>query len=108
MSNPFKWDSIPLINYVCNCDSGVFDEFQKQLIEFHRSHSLRKVDWHKRRLGPSKTTWTGECRFHVWEGKDWRVFVNNGHGASFEVRVGLTIKRAFAAWNDYRKQMGLE
>ena len=110
MKNPFKWESTPIINYVCNCDYDVtiYDKFQRQLMEFHHSHSLKKVEWHKRRLGPSKTTWTSECRFHVWEGKNWRVFVNNGHGASFEVRVDLTIKQALAAWDDYRKQMGLK
>ena len=43
----------------------------------------------------------------IWEGDNWRVFASNHHGISFEVREGLVPDAALAAWQDFRKKIGL-
>lgn len=102
MSRITDWDTTPFINHVFaagkgGCHSDVLD----QVKEMH-SKMRPSVDAHKKLLGKQDYCWNGEYRFWVWEGTDWRVFCSNIQGTSFEVREGITIERAFAAWEDYR------
>lgn len=102
------WDSTPLINYSNTsddreCFSELIEEFKDMHLKMRPS-----VDAHKKALGKQDYCWTGEYRNWVWEGTDWRVFCNNIQGTSFEVREGLTLKRAFLAWDDYRVKVGLK
>lgn len=102
------WDSMPLINYSNMTDDR---EIMKRLLdEMTPMHQKMRpsVDSHKRALGKQDYCWNGSQRFWVWEGANWRVFCNNVRGTSFEVREGITLEEAFAAWDDYRVKVGLK
>lgn len=113
-SSPFKWESDSIINYAFKLLDDRRDEqytrLQAQLIAMHLVQGKEgSVAFHKKRLGRQKFCWQGgDCRYWIWEGKDWRVFANNGHGTSIEVRVGLTIDAAMVVFQEYRKVVGLQ
>jgi hypothetical protein len=67
--------------------------------------TLKTVELHKQKLGKQTTTWVGFGRFYVWIYPNWRIFVKNGHGVSFEVKDDLTPEEAMVAWNEYRAMM---
>lgn len=110
MSDPFKWDSTPLVNIGWQTEEGLDPRESSQLLD--ESMAMHKalrppVESLKAKLGKQAFTWNGEYRFWVWEGPNWRVFASNKHGVSFEVKEGLTKQAAFAAWQDFRKKVGL-
>lgn len=108
------WDSTSFMNYLFeiarDCGEEEYKEIQKQMMEFHgarRKHPqegkiLSCVEYAKFRLGEQDYTWTGSHRNWVWERGDWRLFVNNTQGFSFEVRDGLSLEKARAAWDEIR------
>jgi hypothetical protein len=90
------WDSTPVVNY------GV----DPRLVHHHCGEE--RIARHKRLLGIQQYTWNGEFRFWVWEVPfQWRVFVSNVQGVSFEVAVGLSKDAAQAALDDYLTKMQL-
>ncbi len=108
------WDTTSFINYLFelaqNCGEEEYKVLQKQLMEFHMARRkypqdgkiLSCVAFAKLMLGKQDYTWTGSHRNWVWERNDWRLFVNNTQGFSFEVREGLSLEKAMTAWNDVR------
>lgn len=105
--NRFAWASVPLITVLLH--EGVINA--SLLIEegvVHRApraNSMRPVEFHKYHLGRQDFCWSGEHRQWVWETKNWRVFVSNIRGISFEVKEGLTAEQARSAWDDYRRRI---
>jgi len=98
----FDWTSIPIMNYYDLLNEGeqetILDTF-KQLATLTQEEG--EVEFHRNRLGKQKLCWTGEYRFWVWEGDDWRVFTSNVSGMYFEVKSSITTKQAWAAFMDY-------
>lgn len=112
------WDTTSFINYLFEigreCNEEEYKELQKQIMEFHfarRKHPqqdgkiLSCVAFAKLALGRQDYTWTGSHRNWVWERGDWRLFVNNTQGFSFEVREGISLEKAKAAWADVRERL---
>ena len=116
-----KWASTPIINYVMNgeCTREESIAFQAQLMAMHAAprtvalNAYKREEWkgtvgfYKAVLGRQTYTWVGEYRCWVWETDDWRVYVGNIQGVSFEVREDLTKEQAMAAWDDFRARIGL-
>lgn len=104
------WDSTPIVNIAWSTGGKVTsDELKKltdDMLQMHRK--LRPpVESLKKLLGRQSYTWVGEYRFWVWETDSYRVFASNKQGVSFEHRVGLSKKDAFASWNDFLKRIGV-
>jgi hypothetical protein len=105
--NPFAWDSTPPINILrgvnCNRICSAFTAIGKA------AHKEKPVVFHKRVLGRQNYCWNNglSSRFWVWEGADWRVFVNNDVGVAFEVRTTLSEASVYKALFDYMKRIGI-
>ena len=96
--------STPIINIMSNNGgmhlSTEYLADQMLLVNKRSQAKLSSKEFHKLKLGKQKYCWTGFIRHWVWEGNDWRVYVSN-NGAAFEVKDGIDMVRAWAAWKDY-------
>jgi hypothetical protein len=69
-------------------------------------HTTYLVKIHQAKLGRQTTTFQGSAhRLWVWVRPEWTVFVGNVKGICFEVPEGTSSKKAWAAWEDYKKAM---
>lgn len=103
------YESETLFNAIQGLFCKDWDRISKLIMDVHYAGAvLGPIDWHKDRLGKQAYTWLGEFRFWVWETPDWRVYVSNAKGISFEVRKGLEDWDAADAFIDYYKRMGLK
>lgn len=104
----FDWPSLPIMNY-CNVmddhDCNLMIECLKKICT-NELGSL--TSYHTKMLGKQKLCYTNVYRFWVWEGKNWRVFVNNTAGISFEVRAGLSLEQAWEELTDYLLQLKIK
>lgn len=109
----FDWDSDPIINIhfsLPNGDPRREYSYRLQTILVHAPHhfDMKPVEFHKNRLGKQKLCYfNGEFRFWVWEGENWRVFVNNHKGICFDVREGISPEDAYVALLDYSSRMNI-
>jgi len=112
------WDSTPFVNYVFGNPSSLeeYESLNKEMREFHfaryahernTGERLSCVDFAKKMLGRQDYTWCGEFRNWVWERGNWRLFVNNTQGFSFEVREDLEREQVLEAWKDVRERLGV-
>jgi hypothetical protein len=112
-----RWESVPIINYVFYWSDGEVAAFSKEMMEAHAARGrcfdrdTKKpkscVAFVKEALGRQDYCWLGsDRRYWVWERDDWRVYVNNVVGFTFEVRKGLSKKRVKEVWNDFRARIG--
>ncbi len=108
-SKPMDWESTPLTNVLFNSTPEVSLDMSAQIFVASLARGDKGAkDFHLERLGKQKTTFTSECRYYVWEGKDWRVFAANGYGTSFEVREDISTEEAIEAWKDYLRAVGID
>ena len=108
MSDRFK--SQPILNFMQMWTSDEFDTVHREIMKmymFPRSVGQRPVEFMKSRLGRQAYTWTGEFRFWVWEGDDWRVYVSNIQGISVEVRATLSASDAREVWKRFAEKLGI-
>ena len=105
----FEWESIPLINYINILEEQESEELIELMKEIESAAKDEgQVEFHKDRLGKQHLCFQGEFRYWVWQDRDWRVFASNKAGRiSIEVRAGLSKKKAWTAFDAYRRQVGL-
>jgi hypothetical protein len=83
------------------------DDYVRKVTEDHirikncKDRKLSCVGLHEQKFG--KRDRIEHKSFHVWETNNWRIYVNNREGMSFEVPVDFTPEQAMNAWNEYVK-----
>jgi len=108
MTDRFTWDSDGVLNYAFT-GAALDEQWSRELSQMHHLSYDEggAVKFLKARLGRQKFCWQGSSvRNWVWEGDDWRAFAST-RGVSFEVRTGSTVEQAFAAWQDFKRKVGL-
>jgi hypothetical protein len=71
-----------------------------------RRMKVSLVELHKSRLGRQHRCFTGSgCRFWVWRGSGWEVYVSNIKGVCFEVRRGMDAADAMRVFATYQEKM---
>jgi len=102
-----KWDGATIESLIYNRDfsQAKCDDMFKRLYALMRV-AKPPVQWHKNRLGKQTKTWVGEFRFWIWEGENWRVFVNNTKGTCLEVKLDISKEKVLVAFEDYMTKVG--
>jgi uncharacterized protein YqjF (DUF2071 family) len=83
------------------------DDYVRKVTDDHirikncKDRKLSCVGLHEQKFG--KRDRIENKSFHVWETNNWRIYVNNREGMSFEVPVDFTPEQAMNAWNEYVK-----
>jgi len=112
-SDPFTWNSTPVINFVNGMEGNERNTFLDTLLKnsmamHHAPGPKNCVTFMKEKLGRQKLTWMGSCKQWVWEDENWRVFVNDDQGIAFEVRETLDHEQVLIAYDDFLTKIGVK
>ena len=92
-------ETTPIENILIG-DRRLGGKYVQEYIELFAQQSVGSVQVCKAALGPQRYTWTGEFRFWVWTGANWRIHASNHKGLCFEVLPSLTPQQAYDAWRE--------
>lgn len=108
-----KEESTPILNII-HSDKDLYEKYyQDKLADLkfkidnptHILSTLKAIPRIKAKFGKQNRTWIGSSeirRFYIWEGPNWRIYVHNVGGVSFEVKEGISPEQAYDAWTDFR------
>ena len=103
-----KTDFTPIENLlVADSNMKIYQADRHQLWRLKCSVGLPPVRFYKHLFGRQTRCMQGKYRYWVWEhiSDEWRIYVSNTRGMSFEVTQGLTAIKALSVWKRFYKEV---